>query len=706
MKLKTILSLLGVCALSLGSVAQIQSNLQPSHYQAQSSVLTPSAAPIVASQVAYQVLSYLSYGQIGQTSSVQVYDEFLKSLDPQRVFLTQQEIDHFDQYKFTFIDYISEGELQIPYELFAIYRDSVEKRYNYAISLLDKDFDFSKNEIVELDRKKAAWPKDEAEIRELWRKRVKNDFLRLKLANMDDAKIRDILKRRYTSSRNNLIRFDVEDVGELIINAYTQSIDPHAAYFSPKSAKNFNIQMSLSVEGIGAVIQKHDEYAQIRELVAGGPAAKTGQIQPGDLIVAVAQGDTGAFEEVIDYRLDDVVSRIRGARGSVVRLELIPADGGADAEHKIVRIVRDKVAFEDKAARSKILEISRGKQTVKVGVIIIPSFYSGAFSKDGVQTNSVSKDVANILQNFQKEGVASVVIDLRSNGGGSLHEAAAVSGLFVGPSKLITQVGGSANTIDRVKSPDSLPIVWDKPVVVAVNKLSASASEIVAAVIQDYGRGVVVGDTTWGKGTVQTLREIAFFTPKHIPKGDYGEIKWTIQKFFRVNGGATQLKGVTPDIVFPSNIASKDLGESSYDNAVAWTKIAPDSQYHKPVKMPKLIKKLMKLHKERVNHSASWRLMLDQSKYLKSLQDRTYLSLNFKVRKDEREKQAQIRNDFEKVRKALGESTVETFSLDDGLLRGEGNLKQELEEEKKRRDNLDTVIRESAQIAADLVVIK
>ncbi len=632
-----------------------------------------------------------------------VYDAYFKMLDNQRMFFTAGDLVYFDSARDLVSNMLKNGDLRFAFDVFLTYRERVAQRYDYAISLLDKPFDFTVNEEFNVDRKKAAWPKNEAEANDLWRKRVKNDYLRLKLTKTSDEKIRETLRKRYINNRNQMVRMKSEDVAEMFLNAYADSTDPHTTYYSPTSAKNFDVQMSLSVEGIGAVLQKRDEYGQIREVVAGGPAAKDGRLQPGDRIVAVGQGEDGPMEEVIDWRLDDIVKKIRGKRGSVVRIEVIPAEGGLDGEHRTIRIVREKVLMEDQAARSKVLETNVDGVKRKVGVITVPSFYEDFDGRIKGTPNykSVTSDVKKILEGYEKEGVEAVVLDLRGNGGGSLNEAANLSGLFIGNNQTIVQVRSAEGSVNNVRS-RGVDKVWEKPVVVIVNRISASASEIFAAAIQDYNRGVVVGDDTWGKGTVQTFRSLGEFVRNPEDRESVGALKWTIQKFFRVNGGSTQVKGVTPDIIFPTAFDTKELGESSYENAMPWTSIEA-AEYTAGSGMADDIKQLKKNHEKRIADSGSWQLMKDETAYALKLSQQKSYSLNLATREEEREKMSATYKDFEQRRKALGESDVATFKLDDGLAAGEGNLKQELEDEKKRKENIDTIARESANIAADLI---
>ncbi|NOL50227.1 carboxy terminal-processing peptidase [Pelistega europaea] len=663
-----------------------------------------------ASFIVSNVLTRLEYNKkpLDGKMSEEVYKAYFKLLDPQKMFFTAEDLAHYQPAESLVSRMLLAGDMRFAFDVFLRYRDRVAQRYDYAISLLEQPFDFSVDEQFNVDRKKADWPKNDDEVNDLWRRRVKNDFIRLKLTKTDDAKIRETLRKRYTNHRNQLVRMTSEEVAEMFLNSYADSTDPHTTYYSPSSAKDFDVQMSLSVEGIGAVLQKRDEYGQIREVVAGGPAAKDGRLQPGDRIVAVGQGEDGAMEDVVDWRLEDIVKKIRGKRGSVVRIEVIPAEGGLDGKHRVIRIVRDKVLMEEQAARSKMLETDIDGVKRKIGVIIIPSFYEDFDGRIQGTPNykSVTRDVEKILTDYKKDGVEGVVLDLRGNGGGSLNEAANLTGLFIGDKQTVVQVRSADGDVNNVRS-RNVEKLWDKPVVVIVDRTSASASEIFAAAIQDYSRGVVVGDRTWGKGTVQTFRSLSDFLrdPNPTDKDSLGALKWTIQKFFRVNGGSTQVKGVTPDIKFPSMFDKEDLGEASYDNAMPWTAIQPAS--YKPLaSLSEEIKTLKARHDKRIKTSGSWQLMEDETSYALKLSQRKSYSLNLVKREAEREKMNETYKDFEKRRKDLGEKDLATFKLDDGLAAGEGNLKQELEDEKKRKENLDVIVRESANIASDMVALK
>ena len=655
-----------------------------------------------------RILSRFEYNKqpLDATMAGRIFDAYFDALDSQRMFLLQSDIERFRPYRLDSAKMIEHGELAMAFEIYTLYRERVQEHYQYIFSLLDSEdeFDLTKDEVFSLDRKKLPWVKTEEALHELWHQRVKNDFLRLKLVGRSDEEILERLRKRYTNNQKLTLQANSEDVAEMFLNAYADSTDPHTSYFSPTSAKNFNVQLSLSVEGIGAVLQKRDEYAQIREVVAGGPADKSGQINPGDRIVAVGQGSEGSMEDVIDWRLDDIVAKVRGERGSVVRVEILPGDEGVESESRVVHIVRDKVMMEDQAAKVKTLELEDDGTNHTVGIITVPSFYEDFEGRTTNQADykSVTRDVKKILDDLNEQGASAVVLDLRNNGGGSLSEAANLSGLFVGPKNHIVQVKNNNDNISHVRS-NNQSIVWDKPVVVIVNRVSASASEIFAAAIQDYGRGIVVGDDTWGKGTVQTLTNLSDFINKSVVSDpEVGALKWTIQMFFRVNGSSTQSKGVEPDIPFPSLVNHEEFGESSYPNALPWTQIDP-VRYSQFRDMKPIIDKVTKRHEKRSKDSGLWQLLVDEVAYSAKLSERKEVSLNYEKRLQERKEMEDQRHQFNERRKELGQSDVGIFRLDDGLSFGEGNLKEELENEKKRKENIDTPTREAANIAVDLV---
>ncbi|NII09665.1 carboxy terminal-processing peptidase [Oleiagrimonas sp. C23AA] len=637
--------------------------------------------------------------------SEKIFDKYVKSLDSEKVFFTQADMDHFKSLRTGLDDAIWNEDLSGPFAMFNLYVRRATDRMNYAIGLLGKGFDFSKKESYEYDRDKAAWPKDQAALNDLWRKRVKNDWLRLKLAGQKPEKIRQTLSKRYKGYISRLQQLDSQDAFQTFMNAYAETTDPHTDYFGPRAAENFDIAMRLSLEGIGAVLQARDEYTQIREVVPGGPAAKSGQLHVGDRIVAVGQGEHCPMEDVVGWRLDDVVDKIRGKKNTTVRLEVIPAAAGLDGKHKTVTLVRKKVSIEEQAAKKKLIKVKEGDVTRKIGIIDLPTFYQDFDARRRGDPNykSASRDVAKLIGELKADGVDGIIVDLRNNGGGSLSEAVALTGLFIhtGP---VVQVRSSNGNVDEEKD-DNPGIVWKGPLAVLVNRGSASASEIFTAAIKDYGRGLIIGDPTFGKGTVQNLVNLDRFANSGNEKPSFGELKMTIAQFFRINGGSTQLRGVKPDIQFPKNGDEKDFGESTYDNALPWTHISPSPGYKPLADVKPLVPLLEKKHEQRVTTSKSWKLMLDELAEYKKNRAKTELSLNYATREAERKHYEALQKEFKARHKAIDGDADDTLevNLDDGLQPGERSLKQELKDEKEAKSAKDVYLDEAAHILADEV---
>jgi carboxyl-terminal processing protease len=639
--------------------------------------------------------------------SHKIYDLYFKLLDGEKVFFTQEDMANFAKYKDQFDNEIWNRDLSGPFDIFNQYVLRAVDRMTYARNLLKQGFDFNTNDTYDIDRKNADWPKDKAALDDLWRKRTMNDWLRLKLAGKPDDEIRKTLDKRYSSYIDRVKQLDSEDAFQTFMTAYANSTDPHTDYMGPRQAENFDITMKLSLEGIGAVLQARDDYTQIRELVPAGPAAKSGKVHVGDLVLGVGQGPTGAITDVVGWRLDDVVNLIRGKKDTTVRLEIVPADQGQDGKHEIITLVRQKVAIEEQAAKKKIIEITDGGVTRKIGVIELPMFYSdfGARSEGDKNFKSATRDVAKLLAELKTDGVQGVVIDLRNNGGGSLYEANELTGLFIdqGPD---VQVRDARGQVQALGKDDPSAMTWNGPLAVLVNRGTASASEIFSAAIQDYGRGLVIGTPTFGKGTVQTLIDLNKVVSDPSNNQNYGQLKMTIQEFFRINGGSTQLKGVTPDILYPTNGDEKDFGESTYDNALPWTQIPP-ADYKPVADMKAYLPQLEQMHEARDAKSPAWQLMLDEINQYKKLADRTTISLNYDQRLAERKQLDGIQADFRARHKAIdGNDTAEAdedSQLDDGLNPSERSLKSELKEQEDAKNAPDPQLQETSHILFDAI---
>ncbi|KOR29826.1 peptidase S41 [Achromatium sp. WMS2] len=562
--------------------------------------------------------------------SAKVLARYLDMLDPNRSFFLQSDINSFAVYKNSLDDFLHKGKIQPAFTMFNVYRERVQERVSYALSLLKSDFDFTKNETYVFDRSKEPWLTSTKEMNENWRKRVKNDFLSLRLADKKDSDIRDTLIKRYQGLERRINQFDAEDIFQTFINAYTLSIEPHTGYMSPSTSENFDISMRLSLEGIGAVLRSDNEFTVVQSVVEGGPAELSGQIHTGDKIVGVAQGLDGKMEDIVGWRLQDVVDKIRGPKGSVVRLEVIPHGLTGAVKHKLVTIVRNQIKLEDQAARKLVIQNLEGMGKTKIGVIIIPGFYRDFRGESSGDRNfrSTTRDVERLLDELKSEGVDGIVIDLRDNGGGSLSEATSLTGLFVGRGPVV-QVKDSFGKTEVERASDRT-VAYAGPLAILVDSNSASASEIFAGAIQDYKRGIIIGEPTFGKGTVQTLVDLNRFSPG---AGNMGKLRLTMAQFFRVNGASTQNRGVIPDIAFSFSHYSKDQRESSLDNALPWAKIAPARYKIKNDVNPKLYPRLRALSEERTKKDVGFVMLDHQRQWLKILENNKMLTLNEKQRR-------------------------------------------------------------------------
>jgi len=661
-----------------------------------------------AAQLSARFLTRFHYDAkpLDDAMSARIYDAYFKLLDSEKVFFTQADMDKFAPMKTKFDDAIWNQDLSAPFTVFNDYLQSAVKQMTYARGLLKQGFDFTGNDTYDFDRKNATWPKDQAELDDIWRKRTMNDWLRLKLAGKNDDDIRKTLDKRYAGYIERVKQLDSEDAFETFMTAYAHSTDPHTDYLSPRDAENFDMAMKLSLEGIGAQLQARDDYTIIVSLVPGGPAAKSAKLKPGDRIVAVGEGQSGPLVDVVGWRIDDVTHLIRGKKGTTVRLEILPADAGQDGKHEMLTFVRDKISLEDSAASKKIIEIKDGALTRKIGVIDLPTFYSdfGARSEGDSNFKSATRDVAKLLNELKAQGVEGVVVDLRNDGGGSLAEANSLTGLFIdkGP---VVQVRDAKGQVE-VQGDEDPGMVWKGPLAVLVNRGSASASEIFTAAIQDYHRGLIIGEPTFGKGTVQNLVDLDHFSQNPDGKPQYGELKMTIAEFFRINGGSTQLKGVTPDLLFPKNGDDKDFGESTYDNALKWTQISP-AGYQPVADLHAYLPQLQQMHDARTAKSPAWQLMLDELAQYKMMRDKTTISLNFATRETERKQQDAMQASFRARHKAIdgteGSLSDDDSSLDDGLDANERSLSTELKEEKDAKKAKDVDLNETAHIVSDAV---
>lgn len=621
--------------------------------------LQPDRDEIVASLNVVELLKRHHYSKppLDDARSVIIYDSYIKLLDPARSYFTAADIAEFDKWKTQFDDFLKSGNLDPGFTIYKRYLDRVKQRLDFALAELNRGvdkIDFTVNETLLIDRKDAPWLKDQAALDELWRKRVKDEVLRQKIAGKEPKQIQETLIKRY---KNQLARLDqtrAEDIFQAYINTFAQSYDPHTNYLSPDNAENFDINMSLSLEGIGAVLQSDNDQVKIVRLVPAGPAAKTKQVAPADKIIGVAQGNK-EMVDVVGWRLDEVVKLIRGPKGSVVRLEIIPASNApSDQTSKIVSITREAVKLEEQAAKKSVLKLKQDGRDYKLGIIEIPAFYLDfkAYRAGDPEYKSTTRDVKKLLTELQKEKVDGVVIDLRNNGGGSLQEATELTSLFIekGPTVLVRNSDGRVDVLE-----DENPGAFYKgPLALLVNRLSASASEIFAGAMQDYHRALIIGGQTFGKGTVQTIQPL-----------NHGELKLTLAKFYRVSGQSTQHQGVLPDIDYPSIIDTKEIGESALPEAMPWDTIRP---VVKPAVDPfkPYLAQLKAQHQARSDKDAEFIYIRDRLALTQKLMTEKTVSLNEQARRARHDEVEAKQLALENIRrKAKGEEPLKELKKED-----------------------------------------
>lgn len=581
------------------------------------------------------LLSNSAYNKVDVNDdlSKKAFKEFLTNVDYTRSFFLQEDIDGFKAEETKLDDYLKDGNVAFPFKVYNLFLQRANSRIQYTYELLKDSMDFSVNDSFEVRRQDAPWCKTTEELDRLWRNKIKYECLGMLATGKDWKSTSDIVRKRYENFERQLKKTKNEDVFDIFMNAFTTIIDPHTNYFSPRVAQDFNINSSLSLEGIGATLQTEGEYTKVREVVKGGPADQSKQVFANDRITAVAQGDDGEFEDVVGWRIDDVVSLIRGKKGTVVRLKIIDAKATVTDKQKEVRIVRDKIKLEEQAAKGTIEEIKRGKNTYKAGVIVVPSFYydfQGARSGDA-NYKSTSRDVKEIIDSLTKVGIDGLVIDLRNNGGGALLEAIKLTGLFIktGPVVEVRNIDGSID-VERDRDPS---VAYDGALVVLVNRFSASASEIFAGAIQDYNRGIIVGEQTHGKGTVQNLVDLNPYVL--LPEDENaGQLKITIAKFYRINGSSTQIKGVIPDVALPSLYADKEYGEDESEYALPWDQIKGTS-YEKTDDLTPVRGTLADNHSKRMKKNNTYEFLIDDIKTFTQARQRQYVSVEFNAYKKE-----------------------------------------------------------------------
>lgn len=628
--------------------------------------------------------------------SEQVLERYLDLLDPNRSYFLLDDVQSFQSYKYQLDNALRTGRLDPAFHIFRVFRQRVEDRVRYAEALLDKDFKFDIDETFVIDRKESPWVKSRDELNELWRKRVKNDVLTLRLAKKEPDEIKKTLTKRYENLGRRTRGLDSGDVYQFFINAYTSAVEPHTSYFSPQTSDNFRISMSLSLEGIGAALQTEDEYTMVRRIIKGGPADKSDQLHVDDRITGVGQGDE-PIQDVIGWPLDDVVDLIRGKKGSVVRLRILPKATGIDGPDKVITLIRNKIKLEEQAAKSSIIEGAPFAPGHKIGVIELPTFYMdfAAKARGDEDFRSTTRDVKRLITELKKDGIDALIMDLRGNSGGSLQEATALTGLFINEGPVV-QVRNADGKMEINEDPDPA-LFYDGPMAVLVDQQSASASEIFAAAIQDYKRGLIIGEPTYGKGTVQTLVNLDRFS--RDPDMRLGQLKLTIAQYFRIDGGSTQNKGVVPDITFPTAVDTSDRGESGMDNALPWTTVRPADYLitsHGTEQMQALRDQLA----ERIAGDPGFEYLLSEVELREEARNRKQVSLLESQRIAERKQREVTLLDHENVfRKARG---LKLRTIEDLEAEADKPLGHE-EDDEDEDEKFDILLEEASRILGDYI---
>ncbi|HEY2682494.1 MAG TPA: carboxy terminal-processing peptidase [Steroidobacteraceae bacterium] len=614
-----------------------------------------------------------------------ILDRYLDAIDGGRSYFYASDIADFEKFRYQLDDAIKSGDVEPAFVIFRRYQQRSKERMAYAVELLNKQPDFNLDESFNFDREKEPWPANQAEMNELWRKRVKNDALGLMLTGKQWPEIQDLLRKRYEHVEKRMDQSKPDDVFEAFMNAFVLSLDPHSNYFSARNSEEYNIQMSLSYEGIGASLQMNDDYVTVMDVIAGGPAALSGKLVANDRITAVGQGKNGELEDVIGWRLDDVVGKIRGPGGSIVRLQLLPAGAAPGSAPKVVEFTRNRVSLENQASKKAMRTITRNGKELKVGVITVPSFYqdydaSRAGAKD---YRSTTRDVQRLIGELRKEGAEAIIMDLRANGGGYLPEAESLTGLFIdrGP---VVQLRDTVGHIEVDDDPNPA-VFYSGPLIVLVDRFSASASEIFAGALQDYGRALIVGQQTYGKGTVQNAHPLNYSIFGRKP--ELGQLNVTIGKYYRITGESTQDRGVTPDIDLPSLIDASEVGESTRDRALPWDHIEP-ATFKTEGDLKPLATQLEKLHQERTAGSADFRYLREDIAALDTLRSQKSVSLNFKTREADRKKQ-----------------DADRLSRENALRVSRGEKPAASLEEIKDDATAGILLEETSQIAGDMITL-
>jgi carboxyl-terminal processing protease len=679
-------ALVVVCGLLAGTA---QAPVAKAVATADTQDLSPTERQRRVSKLVSNVIERSHYRQspINDPVSALVLDRFIEQLDGGRSYFLASDIAEFEHFRYQLDDAVVAGQLEPVFTMFNRFQVRNHERVSYALQLLKAEPDFTVDESFEFDRAKAPWAKTPDELNEIWRKRVKNDALSLMLTEKTWPEARDILQKRYERVLKRTEQVTSDDIFEVFMNAFAHVFDPHSSYFSPRNSEEYRIQMSLSYEGIGASLQLVDDYVTVLNILPGGAAAVDGSLNANDRILAVGEGKGGKWTDVVGWRLDDVVQIIRGKVGTTVRLQILPAGAAPGSAEKELALVRSKVTLEAQAAQKEVRKIKRGEKEVAIGVINVPSFYQDfeAKTSGAKDYRSTTRDVRKLIEELQKnDHIEALIMDLRGNGGGHLTEATALSGLFVpgGPIVQLRETGGRVEVLD-----DPEPtIAWDGPLIVLVDRFSASASEIFAAAIQDYGRGLIVGQQTYGKGSVQNLYPLDRYALG--PDPGFGQLTVTIGKYYRVTGESTQHRGVQPDIAMPTAISTEEVGESTRESALPWDRIRP-VEFGKETQLSQAVATLEHSHEERIAADPDFRLLLADLDSFEKVRTQKKLSLNLKTRIAEREQLEKERMARENDRRAArGLQPLKSLTDLNGA------------------EPPDAVLAETAEIAADLSGMK
>ena len=644
---------------------------------------------------------------IDDNFSSTVFDSYIDSLDGSKLYFLAEDINRLSGYRYTLDNSLESGSVEPGFEIYNVYYKRILERMIYAVNRVENhidEMDFTIDESIIIDREDAPYAASLAELDELWRLRIKNSVLSLKLTGDDNEEIKEKLGKRYRNQLSQIAKTNDKDIFQTYMATIATAVDPHTSYFSPRDSENFNMGLSLSLQGIGAQLTTEEEYTKVAELIKGGPAERGSDLQAGDRIIAIGQGVDGELQDVVGMRLDDVVAQIRGEKGTVVRLNVIPVDAVSESNATVVSITRDTVKLEDQSAKKEVIELSYNGDMYKIGIIDLPTFYFDfeAASRGDADYKSSTRDVHALLDELKEEGVDAVVVDLRNNGGGSLSEANQLVGLFIETGATVQiRYSGLRNGFTRSFGDNDPEVAYTGPLAVLVNRTSASASEIFAGAIQDYQRGIVLGGQTFGKGTVQEI----------IPM-DYGQVKLTRSKFYRISGESTQHRGVIPDITFPDFYdAYEDIGESSLEGALPWDTVRP-VEYRPYLAIQALLPELQTRHEERAENSPDFIYLRDQIERTRITRQKEQLSLNEVKVKEEREEIRRTEFDAENMRRLLKGLPLNEWVADLNEEDDEGSLIANDEtagpdepEEDVTEDEDDPLLLESGRILADFIAL-